>query len=197
MAAQALGRRNRKYGKAPVLRAIRARLDDPNWKPRIEHRRSIQGPDMPAAWFSPGALADHHCTQCYGSGICTSEGGWKQHICACVYRAIARRCAHEYMRVELIPSPIPRRRMGVVYDMPRHEWAADFWSLLHATLMHPHLEIWISTRLFQMRSEVIQERLRLDKASIFHKLYQADRDIGKAVVWLQPYPLWPPSQYRG
>lgn len=197
MAAQAQAPVTHKRGPSRALQLVRSRLADPQWRP-APRPREPKPPELPDEEFCPGVLADERCVHCSGGGIRTSLRGLRQEICPCVYRAIARRCAKEYLYVAMVPSPKPRcRSAGSSYDMPRHEWAADFWRLVRNTLSPLQLRIWVGMRLLNLTSQEISRDVGLDHGSIFHQLYRADRAIGEGAVWLKPYPLWTPGQYRG
>lgn len=195
--------RKRKISRA--LCVVRERLSDPSWRPIVSRdpsRRLIfsREPDpssLPYEGFYVGALAHEKCTHCGGTGTRTTRV--MQEICPCVYRAIARRCASEYDRIQSIPHGMPRRRRGgICFDLPRHEWAADFWHIICRTLTdRRERDIWVSMRLLHLPHSEVDERVGLDRGTLFHCLYRADQRIGEAVCWMKPYPLWTLRMYCG
>jgi hypothetical protein len=210
--AQAQEPITRKRGPSRALRLVRSRLDNPQCRAeKAKAEASLKAPALrprdpkpsalpllPYEEFCPGALADERCAHCFGGGVRTSLRGLRREICPCVYRAIARRCAKEYLYVTAAPSTKPRYRPHKAsYDMPHHEWVADFWRLMCKTLSPLQVRIWFGMRIYQLSWKEISRDVGLDRGSIFRELYRADRSIGERVCSLKPYPLWTPRQYRG
>lgn len=82
--------------------------------------------------------------------------------------------------------------------MPRHEWAADFWKIICRTLTdRRERDIWVSMRLLRLPHTKVEKRVGLDRGTLFHFLYRADKKIGAAVCWLTPHALWTPRMYCG
>jgi hypothetical protein len=197
MAAPALARiQRRKRGPSRALQIVRQRLDDPDWQPTVDPDIFIEPPELPYEGFVPSVLADNQCSMCSGTGMRIAGVRPKHDICPCVYRRIARQCAMEYLRVEEMPMPRPRgRHGGTWYDMPRHEWAADFWRMVNSTLGREFRPIWILSRIYRLPSETVQKYCHTGRGTMFHRLYKADSMVGKSALWCQPHALYPPREY--
>ena len=205
MAAPAQPPPVRKRNPSRALRLVRQRLNDqnpqqPNNRLHLARPepREIQPADLPYDEFCPGVLADCHCAVCNGSGVRVDRVTWKQKLCKCVYRSIARRCLWEYERIQLHPTPLPRRRKrGSAWDMPRHEWAADFWMTVSRVLTDREFTVWSWMRLHRLPWFQVAAAAGLDRGNLFHELYRAEEKIGRDALWLTPHSLWPPRHYYG
>lgn len=186
----------RRRGPSRALKLVRQRLNDPSWKPAKSEVRQPTPAELPYEEFCPGALADERCATCRGSGVRISERLVRSAICDCVYKRVARQCTWEYLRIQAIPLPIPRRRR-CLYDMPRHEWAADYWQLALRTLNERELAVWHAMRIEGAGLNETMRRARIDRGNLFHALYGAEAKIGKAVLWQRPYALYPVRHYCG
>ncbi len=170
-------------------------MGDPNWRPNEIIETKIQPAALPYDGCCPGVLADCHCVTCSGSGV---RGKRRQQLCVCVYRSIARRCLWQYERIQLYPTPRPRRRKcGSAWDMPLHEWAADFWMTVQRVLTDREYIVWSGMRLHRRPWHQVAAMAGMDRGELFHALYRAEAKIGRVVMWLTPHALWPLSRYYG
>ncbi len=191
---QASRRRYHKLrGKSRALLLVRQRMDDPHWTPQLRLVREPEPPSLPWDGFCPSVLASEKCPQCEGSGVRCTLKRLKSHICPCVYRSIARRCAVRWQIIQMAPETKPRQ-LRCRYDMPRAEWAADFWMTTRAAVDGTHWLIWRNIRLYNERVDVVQRELRMDRGTFFHALYRAEQVIGHALLWRG---LWPAGRYHG
>lgn len=83
------------------------------------------------------------------------------------------------------------------YSRKSEEFIADFCLVSRRVLddadfalFHLHLVMGTDYRL-------CCQQLGIDRGTFFHRLYRLEQRLGRAFAELQPYPLYPPSDYFG
>ncbi len=148
------------------------------------------------------ALAGPGCNTCLGLGL---RVGRKQstHPCNCVLRAIFRACfqrfrecanREKYMsRVTLDPLPGKDRRG--TWGRKDEEYIADFSLVSKRTLTEFEYCIFRYHFLLGADWKLCCQKLKLDRGNFFHAVYRIEQKLGRVFRELEPYPLFPVSDY--
>jgi hypothetical protein len=140
------------------------------------------------------ANGQHDCAVCHGEGWIT----WvrKPHACDCVYRAVFRLCLERHHRIgrefnTCRPAITKVRGGGLVAGYPSAEYRADFELLCRRVLDPWHRKLW---RLYHMEEREFTEclaPLQTNRGAFFHGAYRVERRVGRALLEMEPYPLYP------
>jgi hypothetical protein len=148
------------------------------------------------------ALAAPGCNTCLGLGL---RVGRKQatYPCNCVLRAIFRACfqrfrdcanREKYMsRVTLDPLPGKDRRG--TWGRKDEEYIADFTLISKRTLTEFEYRIFRYHFLLGADWKLCCHKLNIDRGNFFHAVYRIEQKLGRVFRELEPYPLFPLSDY--
>lgn len=148
------------------------------------------------------ALAAPGCNTCLGLGL---RVGRKQsmHPCNCVLRAIFRACferfrdcsnREKYMsRVTLDPLPGKDRRG--TWGRKDEEYIADFCLVSKRSLTELEYRIFRYHFLLGADWKLCCQKLNMDRGNFFHAVYRIEQRLGRVFRELEPYPLFPVSEY--
>lgn len=133
------------------------------------------------------ALAINSCTQCHGLGLLTGPLR-KGTPCNCVLRAIFRLCFQKFRE---LAQTSPRLHSG----RKDEEYMADFCLVTQRTLTEEEYRIFRYHFLLGAPWTICCRRLSIDKGSFFHAVYRIEQKLGRTFRELEPYPLFPISDY--
>jgi hypothetical protein len=146
------------------------------------------------------ALASHNCAQCHGLGL---RGTTFDIPCDCVLRSIFRICYerfHEYAtsdrhlgRITLEVHNGPDRR--VTWGRKEEEYMADFILLAKRTLDEDEYRMFRLRYMLGADWQLCARKLKLDRGTYFNRVYSVQKKLGRAFAELEPYPLFPLSEY--
>jgi hypothetical protein len=148
------------------------------------------------------ALASSSCTTCHGLGITFSRRG-KTSPCGCVLRAIFRACHTRFRhcatkekhlsRVSLHFTPGADRRR--VWGRKDEEYVADFLLVSRRHLSPDEYRIFNYYFLLGADWKLCTRKLGIDRGNFFHAVYRIEQRLGRVFRELQPYGLYPLSEY--
>jgi hypothetical protein len=149
-------------------------------------------------------LARAGCKFCQGTGLHASELRKQETPCHCVFRAIFRACFNRFREchtvslsgsVSLDRSRGPEGRM--TFGRKREEFMADFCLISRRALDDYEHRIFRYHFLLGAEWRMCARRLNLDRGNYFHVLYRVESKLGRAFAEVEPYPLYPVSDYFG
>lgn len=146
------------------------------------------------------ALATQKCTQCRGFGL---RMGRRTNPCDCVLRSIFRSCYERFVqyasddaRVSSVHFEIhsgPDRRG--TWGLKEEEYMADFLNVARRTLNDDDYRIFRFRFLLGADWHLCSKKLNMDRGSFFHAVYRIQQELGRAFAELEPYPLFPLTEY--
>ena len=123
--------------------------------------------------------------------------------CNCVFRAIFRACyvrfrqcasKEKYIsRVSLEANPGRQRKS--VWGLKNEEYIADFCLVSRRALDESQYTIFKYHFLLGADWRLCCRKMKIDKGLFFYALYRVTAKLGKTFAELQPYPLYPLSDY--
>lgn len=156
------------------------------------------------------ALAQQSCVHCYGLGMCQPLHR-PAKPCNCALRAVFRACYAQFKQCVYMPTMAsshinpnghPRTsRYGKTYGFRREEFAADFVLVARRALGAVRNSL--SWQLFKYHFllgadwKLCCRKLGMDRGEFFHEVYRVQQKVGRALVEVQPYALFPPDEYFG
>jgi len=148
------------------------------------------------------ALAAPGCTTCLGLGLRTGRHE-RTHPCNCVLRAIFRACYRYFRdcmsrekyisRVTLDPVPGKDRRGS--WGRKSEEFAADFCLVSKRTLDEQEYALFRYHFLLGADWKLCCRKLKTDRGNFFHSVYRIEQKLGRVFRELEPYSLYPISEY--
>ena len=139
------------------------------------------------------ALARESCCICGGYGLLSLWEGRRERVCGCVLRAIFRAGLKRYHYCAICPRA--SHSHGLNYGFKAAEYRADFWLLARRTLSGSDWNVFQRHFLEDQTWVECAPALRLDRGTFYHRAYHIERDLGRAMTELEPYPLWPLGRY--
>lgn len=149
------------------------------------------------------ALAKDRCVTCQGVGLL--EGRKEEEPCHCVLRAIFRACFRRFVecasknegsgRISL-ERAVRREPIGC-WSRKEEEFTADFCLVAKRTLNEEEHRIFRFHFLLGADYKLCCLKLKMDRGTFFHTVYRIQRKLGKAFREIEPYPLFPLSDYFG
>jgi len=144
------------------------------------------------------------CAHCHGLGLRSgNEAGHEP--CNCVLRAIFRACyarfqhcatQEKYMtrtNLEVVPGRTPRRFCG----RKDEEYIADFCLVSRRHLGDFEYRIFKYHFLLGADWRLCTRKLKIDRGTYFHAVYRIQQQLGRVFRELEPYGLYPLSEYFG
>jgi hypothetical protein len=149
------------------------------------------------------ALAGAKCTQCKGIGLRKVERG--EVVCNCVLRAAFRSCYtrfRECVNKDVMFSRVSlehgcSREAGGSWSRKNEEYVADFLTIAKRTLNEEEHRIFRYHFLLGADWRLCTRKLQMEKGLFFHAVYRIQQKLGRVFAELQPYPLFPLSEYFG
>ena len=147
-------------------------------------------------------LAKTSCLYCKGEGVRIVRKT-KLRPCNCIFRAVFRACYNRFREcVELAPhissvsldicrGPDSRRS----YSRKREEYTADFCLVSQRTLDPLENKVFRFHFLLGADWRLCCRQLKMDRGSFFHTIYRIEQKLGRIFAELEPYPLYPLSEY--
>jgi hypothetical protein len=148
------------------------------------------------------ALAAPSCTMCRGLGL---RNGRQENTqpCNCALRAIFRACYARFYgiatderyvsRINVEPSGGPDGVGG--WGRKDEEFAADFCLVSRRALNDFEYSIFKYHFLLGGDWRICCQRLHTNRGNFFHAVYRIQQKLGRVFRELQPYPLFPVSDY--
>lgn len=149
------------------------------------------------------ALATHGCAYCHGLGLRPEQKGDSSTPCNCVLRAIFKACYSKFRfcaskgkylsKVTLeLSSGVERR---ATWGRKDEEYMADFCLVTKRTLTAEEYRIFNYHYLLGADWKLCCRKLKMDRGNFFHAIYRIQQKLGKTFRELEPYALYPLSDY--
>ncbi|HJT87698.1 MAG TPA: hypothetical protein VJ732_07570 [Bryobacteraceae bacterium] len=147
-------------------------------------------------------LAKATCTYCRGGGLRLLYGR-KEVPCRCVFRGVFRACLQRFrecvaagahtssVSLEFCQGADGRR----AYSRKREEFMADFCLVSRRSLDDFEYKIFRFHFLLGADAKLCQRYLRIDRGAFYHQVYRIEQRLGRIYAELQPYALYPVSEY--
>lgn len=149
------------------------------------------------------ALALHNCAQCHGAGLRLARKG-ALAPCNCVLRAIFRICYDRFTRCVTQPKHLSRvslephqggRSRPSTWGRKDEEFIADFTLIAKRALDESEQKLFRFHFLLGADWKLCCRQLRMDRGNFFHTVYRIEQKLGLAFREVQPYALYPISEY--
>jgi hypothetical protein len=127
----------------------------------------------------------------------------KERACKCVYRAIFRACYNRFRA-----SVASAEHVGAValeysagpkgyryYGRKSEEFVADFCMVARRYLSREEYEVFNYFFILEAGLKLCCRQLKIDKGTFCHRLYHVEETLGRVFATLEPYPLYPVSEY--
>ena len=149
-------------------------------------------------------LSQASCTYCHGHGLRLVRKG-VEVPCNCVFRAIFCACWYRFKTCAAVGAeagtvswdfcrgPLNRR----MYSRKREEYMADFTLVSQRVLDDLESKVFRYHFLLGADWKLCCRQLQMDRGDFFHAVYRIEQKLGRAFFELQPYSLYPPSEYFG
>ena len=148
------------------------------------------------------ALAKESCVHCGGQGQSSIRWG-RPRPCNCVLRAIFRACYARFRycatkekfmsKVTLVPCHGKEQKM--TYARLDEDYIADFSKVSRRTLDNFDYNIFRYHFLLGANWRLCCRQMGIDRGTYFHALYRLQHKLGRVYCELQPYSLYPISEY--
>lgn len=148
------------------------------------------------------ALAAPGCTTCMGLGLRIGRHE-TTHPCNCVLRAIFRAC-HDYFRdcmsrekymSRVTLDRLPGRDRRGSWGRKAEEFSADFCLVSKRTLTDYEYRIFKYHFLLGADWKLCCRKLKMNRGNFFHAVYRIEQKLGRVFRELEPYSLYPISEY--
>ena len=148
------------------------------------------------------AVAKVSCKYCGGNGTRLVRNG-KEVPCNCAFRAIFRACWNRFrecavggahigtVSLEYFPGASGYR----VYSRKTEEFMADFCLVSRRTLDDVEHSVFRYHFLLGADWRQCCRGLKMDRGNFFHIVYRIEQKLGRCFAELEPYPLFPLSDY--
>jgi hypothetical protein len=149
-------------------------------------------------------LAKASCTHCQGLGMRLVHNG-REAPCNCVFRAVFRTCfnrfrefAAEADHIGTVSLEFCRGRDGRrTYSRKREEYLADFCLVSRRVLDDYEHRIFRFHFVLGADWKLCCRQLQMDRGTFFHAVYRIEQRLGRVFAELEPYALYPLSEYFG
>ena len=149
-------------------------------------------------------LAKASCTFCHGYGLRPVRQG-KETPCNCVFRSVFRSCYNRFREcvaqgehISTVSLDFCRGRDGRrMYSRKTEEFMADFCLVSRRSLDELEYRIFRFHFLLGADWKLCCRRLKMDRGNFFHAVYRIEQKLGRVYAELQPYALFPLSEYFG
>ena len=148
------------------------------------------------------ALAKESCGACKGEGQAPARRG-RTKPCNCVLRAIFRACYARFRycvtkekflsRVSLVPCHGKDQKM--TYARLDEDYICDFCNVSRHALSASDYNIFRYHFLLGADWRLCCRQMKVDRGTYFHAVYRLQHKLGRAFRELEPYGLYPVSEY--
>ena len=147
-------------------------------------------------------MASPHCAYCHGLGLRDGRDN-RQEPCNCVLREIFRACYARFRQCVSKDTHISQSRLEIVPGVQSHynwgrkneEYLADFALVTRRALNDSEYRIFNYHFLLGADWRLCCGRLKMDRGIFFHVVYRMEEKLGRVYRELQPYGLYPLSEY--
>jgi hypothetical protein len=148
------------------------------------------------------ALATEKCVTCEGFGMKPTRNG-RVTACNCVLRNIFRVCHDRFKMSVLRKESISRPQLEhtasphgkLSWARKDEEYAADFLLVVRRTLNDTEYKVFKYHFLLGADWRLCCRKMKIEKGLFFHAVYRITAKLGRTFAELQPYPLYPLSDY--
>lgn len=154
------------------------------------------------------ALASQSCAQCQGLGLRTiqdlkPESQRVAQPCGCVLRNIFRACYTKFRDCATKEKSISRVTLEAVqgrdhkgtWSRKDEEYVADFCLITRRSLSQFEYNVFKYHFLLGADWKLCCRKLDIDRGNFFHTVYRIQQKLGRIFRELQPYGLYPVSEY--
>lgn len=147
-------------------------------------------------------LAVASCTTCHGDGMRIVHKT-RETPCHCVFRAIFRACYNRFRECvamgdhtrSVSMEPGGRRTGGRSYSRKREEFICDFSLVSRRVLDDADYRIFRFFFLLGADWKLCCRQMKMDRGNFFHMVYRIEQILGREFANLEPYALYPLSDY--
>ena len=147
------------------------------------------------------ALSAEKCACCRGLGTREARKGLEP--CGCVLRSVFRACYERFRECANKDLDLSRVSLehGVSHDSAagwgrvNEEYVADFLNVVRRTLDDDDYRLFRYHHVLGADWHLCCRKLGMEKGPFFHAIYRMRERLGRAFRELQPYPLYPLSEY--
>jgi hypothetical protein len=148
------------------------------------------------------ALALHNCTLCHGTGLRLGRKG-ALSPCNCALRGIFRVCYNRFIRCatqerhlsKVSLEPHVGRCRPSTWGRKDEEFIADFTLVTRRALTDFEHRLFRYHFILGADWKLCAQKLNLDRGNFFHCVYRIEQKLGRVFRELEPYPLYPLSDY--
>jgi hypothetical protein len=142
------------------------------------------------------------CARCQGAGVRATNDD-QHEPCNCVLRAVFRACYRRFVECASGGSSFGRVSVerGAAWShsggwgRKEEEYMADFCLVAKRTLTEEEHRVFRFHFLLGADYRLCCRQLKMDRGSFFHAVYRIQRKLGRAFKQMEPYPLFPLSDY--
>ena len=165
---------------------------------------SAEGREQEMEWTRSDtiALAMQCCSDCHGLGLrCNLRG--MTSPCHCVLRAVFRACYARFRHCASKEKHMSQASLEVIsgkdstrtWGRKDEEYIADFCQVSRKTLDESEYRLFKYHFLLGADWRLCTRKLNLDRGNFFHSVYRIEQKLGKVFRELQPYGLYPLTEY--
>jgi hypothetical protein len=148
------------------------------------------------------ALATQCCAQCHGLGLKLNLRG-ASTPCNCTLRAVFRACYARFRHCankekhisQASPEFISGKDGTKTWGRKDEEYIADFCQVSRKSLDEFEYRVFKFHFLLGADWKLCTRKLNIDRGNFFHTVYRIEQKLGKVFRELQPYGLYPLSEY--
>jgi hypothetical protein len=165
---------------------------------------SAEGREQEMEWTRSDtiALAMQCCAHCHGLGLKLSLRG-PAIPCNCVLRAVFRACYARFRHCadkekhisQASPEFISGKDGTKTWGRKDEEYMADFCQVSRKSLDESEYKVFKYHFLLGADWKLCTRKLNLDRGTFFHTVYRIEHKLGKVFRELEPYGLYPLSEY--
>jgi len=149
-------------------------------------------------------LAKASCVFCQGHGMRPTRRQLEAP-CRCVFRAVFRACYNRFREcaakgehTSTVSLEFCNGREGRrTYSRKREEYMADFYLVSRRILDEFENRLFRYHFLLGADWRLCCRQMSIDRGTFFHTVYDIEQKLGQAFAEIEPYPLYPPSEYFG
>jgi hypothetical protein len=127
----------------------------------------------------------------------------KETPCSCAFRTVFRACFNRFRECvakgtynSSVSLEFCRGRDGRrTYSRKREEYIADFCLVSKRTLDETEYKVFRYHFLLGANWKLCCRQMNVDRGTFFHLVYRIEQKLGRTFAELEPYPLYPLSDY--
>jgi hypothetical protein len=148
------------------------------------------------------ALAGLTCSSCHGLGLRAVRGNALQP-CHCVFRSIFRSCLSRFRECAAGERYVSRAVLGATpggerkgsWGRKQEEFIADFCLVSKRSLEEDEYRLFRYHFLLGADWRLCCQKLSMDRGNFFHAVYRIQQKLGRIFRELEPYSLYPLTEY--